>query len=287
MYQCEVSGVPAKKLVVDVNTQWNSTFLMIQHALELREPLESTVASDHELCGCGLTDDEWNLLIIVSKLLDLFKQSTDFLCASTYPTLAITIPVCKLLIDKIEGFKDKYKSKVVNNAIEAAITKLKPYYARSSAATYFISTILDPRLKFQYYHAHNWEPQWIDTAKTFVEGVYHSYIHLIQDKEQVEHEDLITHIFQQCIVKPKDELTHYLATPPADRQTDVLQWWKLHAQEYPHLAAMARDYLAISATSAPIERVFSGADLLQDKHGLLDEDTIGVCLCLQSWLKSS
>jgi hypothetical protein len=62
---------------------------------------------------------------------------------------------------------------------------------------------------------------------------------------------------------------------------DALEWWKRHSDEYPNLARIARDYLAIPATSAPAERVFSGgADLITDKRGLLKEDTIQACMCL-------
>jgi hypothetical protein len=86
----------------------------------------------------------------------------------------------------------------------------------------------------------------------------------------------------------KDELEEYLAAPPAKSKTDVLQWWKANATMYPCLAAMARDYLAIPATSAPVERVFSGGtDLVQPKRGSLSEDAIQACMCLKSWLKPS
>ena len=80
------------------------------------------------------------------------------------------------------------------------------------------------------------------------------------------------------------EHERYLKEPTTDLQDDVLGWWKQHAYEYPCLARIARDYLAIPATSAPAERVFSGgADLVTDKRGSLDEETIRVCLCLKDW----
>jgi len=47
---------------------------------------------------------------------------------------------------------------------------------------------------------------------------------------------------------------------------------------------MARDYLAVPATSAPIERVFSsGRDLVSSKRGALDPETIRECMCLKAW----
>jgi hypothetical protein len=40
-----------------------------------------------------------------------------------------------------------------------------------------------------------------------------------------------------------------------------LTWWKSHQYDYPYLAKMAIKLLAIPATSAPLERVFSTAGL--------------------------
>ena len=40
---------------------------------------------------------------------------------------------------------------------------------------------------------------------------------------------------------------------------DALEWWKRNESKYPHLAALAKKYLSIQATSAPSERIFSKA----------------------------
>ena len=50
---------------------------------------------------------------------------------------------------------------------------------------------------------------------------------------------------------------------------------------------MAKDYLAIPATSAPVERVFSGeTDLVTQKRRSLKGETIHEIMCLKSWLKA-
>jgi hypothetical protein len=88
-------------------------------------------------------------------------------------------------------------------------------------------------------------------------------------------------------VENRSEVERYLADPPADPDEDVLEWWKHHAKDYPRLARIARDYLAIPATSVPVERVFSGgADLVTNKRGSLSEDTIQGCVCASGWLDS-
>lgn len=49
---------------------------------------------------------------------------------------------------------------------------------------------------------------------------------------------------------------------------------------------MARDYLAIPATSVPVERAFScGTDLITPTRCRLSDDTIRACMCLKSWWK--
>jgi hypothetical protein len=55
-------------------------------------------------------------------------------------------------------------------------------------------------------------------------------------------------------VEKESELERYLATPIIDFDDDILVWWKQWAHEYPCLARIARDYLAIPATSVPAER---------------------------------
>jgi hypothetical protein len=42
-------------------------------------------------------------------------------------------------------------------------------------------------------------------------------------------------------------------------QNPGLMWWKQHVQEFPRFARMARQYLAVPATSASPDRLFSSA----------------------------
>jgi hAT family protein len=101
---------------------------------------------------------------------------------------------------------------------------------------------------------------------------------------------LIQHFEQDMMrrrvdVERESELRGYLAPSTIHAGADVLTWWRLNAHAYPCLARIARDYLAIPATSAPVERVFSGgADLITKKRGSLSEDTIRDCMCLRSWV---
>ena len=50
---------------------------------------------------------------------------------------------------------------------------------------------------------------------------------------------------------------------------------------------MAKDYLAISATSAPAERIFSSAaDVVITDRAYLAANTIQAIMCLKHWYKA-
>jgi uncharacterized protein YqiB (DUF1249 family) len=49
------------------------------------------------------------------------------------------------------------------------------------------------------------------------------------------------------------------------KDTDILLYWKVKQNEYPTIARIAKDYLAIPASSAPSESVFLYRDNLVTK----------------------
>jgi hAT family C-terminal dimerisation region len=55
----------------------------------------------------------------------------------------------------------------------------------------------------------------------------------------------------------KSEFDRYKDHPELERDGDPLDWWRLNATRYPKLAVLARRYLAIPASSASSERLFS------------------------------
>ena len=52
------------------------------------------------------------------------------------------------------------------------------------------------------------------------------------------------------------EVTEYLSAPCSPHDTKILEYWKSQSQ-YPTLSKLAQQYLAVSASSAPVERLFS------------------------------
>lgn len=70
-------------------------------------------------------------------------------------------------------------------------------------------------------------------------------------------------------LQPHAEVEKYLAMPqlPFQRKgqdTNPLDWWKMHEHMLPNLSKMARQFLAMPASSAGPERLFSAAGKMHD-----------------------
>ena len=63
-----------------------------------------------------------------------------------------------------------------------------------------------------------------------------------------------------------EEITLFMQERPIKRKEYPLSWWRGNAIRFPHLAILARRYLAIPATSTASDRVFSVAGIVVDKR---------------------
>jgi len=71
-----------------------------------------------------------------------------------------------------------------------------------------------------------------------------------------------------------NEVTSYLDMANVPTDTNILEWWKVQAQ-FPRLQTIALKYLAIPATSVPVERLFScGGVLVTKKRAALHANTV-------------
>jgi hypothetical protein len=206
----------------------------------------------------------------------------------------IHIPIYDWLMDKLEEFRAQPGiTEEMNDALEKGFEKFKEYYQKSEECyMYSVATILDPRLKLEYYKKHKWDKRWIAESKKILSDLYERHYapstteteeHI--DNEDDDNDDVFLHLYSHDQVEKPDELEAHLTSPVVHRETDVLQWWKLHEAEFPHLSRMARDYMAIPATSVPVERAFSmGASLISKQRSSLAPETIRACMCLKAWL---
>jgi hypothetical protein len=86
------------------------------------------------------------------------------------------------------------------------------------------------------------------------------------------------------------ELDSYLSKAPI-RQTDnfdILTWWQTNSTEYPTLGRMARDILAVPASTVASELALStGKRVLSDFQSQLKPKTVEALVCLQDWIRAT
>jgi hypothetical protein len=122
-------------------------------------------------------DDEWTELEKVKLFLEKFKEITVLMSGSSYPTLSMLIPLYNALIDHMEDYmfedEDENENKnedenegddengsgdeesIIKKAATNGREKLLQYYNKTNDAC-IIVTILDPRLKMEYYNDETW-----------------------------------------------------------------------------------------------------------------------------------
>jgi hypothetical protein len=96
---------------------------------------------------------------------------------------------------------------------------------------------------------------------------------------------VMSHIFKRRYVGNVDEFKTYIASPTVSGETlDPLEWWRINETQYPQLSKMARNYLAIPATSVPSEQCFSiSKNLITNNRNRLIGKTVRISMCLKSW----
>ncbi|GBC12853.2 zinc finger BED domain-containing protein RICESLEEPER 2-like [Rhizophagus irregularis DAOM 181602=DAOM 197198] len=216
-------------------------------------------------------------------------------------TISAVYPMYNLLMGHAE--KKMNKNKTSNNialAANAAWNKLYEYYNKASEETHYIATILDPRWKIKYFK--DWEDgengddnlYYKNAKEMFTRKFdeYHSIYYPVSgtlnnnlDEDEDSEDSLFPVPKQFRNNNGHDELNSYFNSTPEPGTINVLEWWKGHKSNYPTLAKMARNYLSIPATSAPVERLFSeSGNLITPERNRLRSDIIRAIMCLRSWL---
>jgi hypothetical protein len=75
-----------------------------------------------------------------------------------------------------------------------------------------------------------------------------------------------------------------LRQQPIRQDIDIFKYWASKEYKFPTIACVTQDHLAIPATSALSESVFSiGSDIITKKYNRLNRESTRRLLCLQDW----
>ncbi|KAG1840505.1 hypothetical protein DFJ58DRAFT_667157, partial [Suillus subalutaceus] len=158
----------------DILTRWNSTFDMLDFAIEYQQALD-IFTGDRKLGlhKFELSEKVWKIATQLHDTLltpiKILKDATTYFSCAT-PNLATVIPA----MDHIDKSLTTHSfDKNLNSAIRAALAMgkktLDRYYSLTdSSQTYHIAMVLHLRHKLSYFKTAGWEAEWIQTASDLV-----------------------------------------------------------------------------------------------------------------------
>lgn len=291
---CQSNGLKDKLIEYDVETRWNATYRMIQDAFQARPQIKKWIELQNQFPP--FSSEDWSQLQQLELILSKFDEFTQ-LVSRRQSQISLAIPIYYELHDMLEDAASrKGEFAGITSDIAAAIyvgmRKYKEYYElMDSQDAYYIALILDPRFKTLLLEKELGEvtaPKVIQTVKETLHTQYplkHSPdLPVTKIDQSTKRQNLEARVLQklQPQVLQRSDIDRYFeegvvtVDESVTKEEDWLfSWWNMHKDEYPRMAAAARDYLAIPAAEVAVERLFSrGRDLIGLRRHSLNGETM-------------
>ncbi|KAL6845617.1 hypothetical protein ACP4OV_025112 [Aristida adscensionis] len=296
-----------KRPSLDVATRWSSTYLMLKAALPFKRAFHELAIQDMNYKYSPLPE-EWKRAKVVCALLKVFKKATKVVSGTRYPTSNLYFHQ----IWKVRQVLEEQSSSAnpIARAMVKEMQKKFDKYWEISYLTNCIPVIIDPRFKFGFIEfrlrqafgdAAAVHISKVDEAMKNLFSGYSSQIGETFNYPTRESEtatmgqgcpwsDWTQHVSAHR-KQGTSELNRYLVDDlfPCDKDGfDILHWWKLHAPKYPILARMARDVLAVPASTVASESAFSTSSrVISDYRSSMSCSTVEALICLQDWFRAA
>ena len=265
------------KLIQSVPTRWNSTFYMLERFLNLSDTV-STILLKFPNSPRMLTAAELQTAKEITSILKPLESVTKEVSGDTYITGSMVIPLQNCMekqLTELVPFTDIGQQLKQETLVEIS----KRFGGIEGNSLLSISTLLDPRFKKLHFKNPLRLSQNIAKIKHLIkestpnEGK-ETQETLPEDLDSRENEPNIWIYHNKLAADSRknktesngnfDEFDHYIRQPTADQKVNPLAFWLSNKSLYPILSEIALEYLVITATSVPSERLFSRAGYILD-----------------------
>ncbi|KAJ4808891.1 Zinc finger BED domain-containing protein DAYSLEEPER [Rhynchospora pubera] len=297
---CSQVNVPYKQPAWDVPTRWNSTFLMLELALELKQAI-CRYASLDKRYSIKISDFQWEAVHALVAELKVFYGATLKLSGTKYPTLnlfftefsTVLDPRCKIAVVEyymkelcpetcdlfinnlrncMKEMFDEYVEANADGASNQNQDRLSKSQKTGASTTNIISNTRAGLKDFIKEKKNSDGPK--SELDEYLGDALISLFKFLQFS-------VIFILFLMNIGSDLDQAS-------VDEEFDILTWWKMKVPKYPVLSRLARDILAVPISTVASESAFSTSGrVLSPVRNSLSDESIEALLCAQDWLRAS
>ncbi|MBW0474465.1 hypothetical protein O181_014180 [Austropuccinia psidii MF-1] len=227
----------AKTLLSQVPTRWNSTYKMLNRALDLKDAYNHFCTPD-SLAAYRLSHLEWEKAKVMVLFLQPLYEATLLICGSSYPTINQTLPLYILLIEDIRQALEEYNVAPIEPAADAMIQKISKYITIILGKRPVIcASILNPRLKHTFFLTHDSTLGEFGTSCTQLTKMFEEEAQKFVTIQDCEPHEIVVERSTRLLDKMYPSATHkgatlelelqrYFSEPPEPKDTDILVFWR-------------------------------------------------------------
>ncbi|KAK4844161.1 hypothetical protein QYF36_017182 [Acer negundo] len=288
------------KFPLDTSARWSGNYQMLDLVHKAGKTMDAVIRKHEETLGSRmlLSSAEKTAVSMVHGYLEPFYKTTNNICTHKVPTVGLVLFFMDHISEMIAACREsRHSPDWLKNAAEEMAKKARSYNNQVCNIFTFMTAILDPRIKSELIPENLNAENYLEEARAHFLRNYSAthFSSVTSGYGSQEIEDGGSVSFAEEIARKKrrgsishstDELTQYLSESPAPIPTDVLEWWKVNSTRYPRLSVMARDFLAVQATSVTPEELFcSKGDQIDKQRLCMPHDSTQAVLCIRSWIQ--
>jgi hypothetical protein len=142
----KILQLPGKKLILDVPTRWNSTYMMLATAVQFKEVFPRYYQSDQAFQWL-ISPEEWEKVENVNQILSIFNDVTNIVSGSEYPTSNLFLPEV-WRIKEVLLLKCRDNNEYIRAMVSKMSNKFEKYWGNCNLLM-ALAAVLDPRYKMK------------------------------------------------------------------------------------------------------------------------------------------
>ncbi|XP_018419629.1 PREDICTED: zinc finger BED domain-containing protein 1 [Nanorana parkeri] len=278
-------------LISDKVSWCGSTLAMLQCLKEQQFMIAGVLVEDSNNHHLMLEASDWNSIESLVDLLQPFKQVTEMLSMSKYPTISMVKPLLHMLLNTSLNIKET-DLKEISMAKEVIAKALSATYQQTPEIDMFlnVATFLDPRYKrlpfLSAFERSQVENRVIEEAKSLLDRNKEHLrteekVYTIPEEPPAKKKlmspttlpasninNMLAQIFcqsgasedqEECHAQVVEELSNFKSQKVLGLNEDPLKWWSDRLQLFPLLPKVLQKYWCIAATRVFPGRLFSSS----------------------------